>query len=118
MVLNDRAGFTIVEVIVAIIILTVGLLGIVGATAKLAHMRAQGDRMAAAAFYATDRMERLRANGCGLAASGTNTEAGFYVMTWTVGAQVGGTMPVMVEASYPTGTATSAVDTFETWIPC
>ena len=116
--MNDRAGFTIVEVIVAIIILTVGLLGIVGATAKLAHLRAQGDRMATASFYATDRMEQLRGIGCGLATSGTNTQAGFYVMTWTVGAQVGGTVSVMVEASYPTGTATTAVDTFETWLPC
>ena len=116
--MNGRSGFTIVEVLVAIIILTVALLGIVGATAKLANMQGQADRMATASFYAQDRMEQLRAGGCALAATGSETVGGAYNMTWNVGARVGGTRPVLVTTSYPTGKTTAAVDTFETWIPC
>ena len=102
----------------AIIILTVGLLGIVSATGQLTRLQGQSDRLSTASFYAQGRMEQLRALGCGAAASGTETLANVYIMRWTVAAQAGGTRAVMVEAEYPTGTATAAIDTFETWIPC
>lgn len=118
MELNGRSGFTLVEIIVAIVILTVGILGIVGATAKMTALQSRGERLATAAFYAQSRMEQLRAAGCTLAASGNETLVGVYIMTWTVAAQVGGSRAVMVAAEYPTGTAAAAIDTFETYIPC
>ena len=118
MELGNRSGFTLVEVIVATIILTVGILGIVAATGNMTRLRGQADRMSTAAFYAQDRMEQLRALGCVAAASGTETLDGKYIMRWTVAAQAGGTRAIMVEAEYGTGTATVAIDTFETWIPC
>ncbi len=117
MELKSRRGFTLAEIMVAIIILTVGLLGIVSATAKMTRLQGQGDRLSTASFHAQDRMEQLRALGCGVAASGTETIANVYIMRWTVAAPAGGSCAVMVEAEYPTGTATAAVDTFETWIP-
>ncbi len=118
MELNGRSGFTIVEVIIAMIILTVGILGIVGATAKMTAMQSKGERLATAAFYAQSRMEQLRAAGCTLATSGSETLVNVYIMTWTVAAQAGGSRAVMVAAEYPTGTAVAAIDTFETYIPC
>ncbi len=118
MELNGRSGFTIVEVIVAIVILTVGILGIVGATAKMTAMQSKGERLATAAFYAQSRMEQLRAAGCATAAGGTETLVGAYIMTWTVAAQAAGSRAVMVTTQYPTGTGTAAIDTFETYIPC
>ncbi len=118
MELNGRSGFTIVEVIIAMIILTVGILGIVGATAKMTAMQSKGERLATAAFYAQSRMEQLRAAGCTLATGGSETLVGVYIMTWTVAAQAGGSRAVTVAAEYPTGTAVAAVDTFETYIPC
>ncbi len=116
--LGNRSGFTIVEVIVATIILTVGLLGIVGAMGQMTRLRGRADRLSTASFYAQDRMEQLRALGCGAAASGTETLDGKYIMRWTVAARAGGTRAIMVEAEYGSGAATAAIDTFETWIPC
>ncbi|MCH7490319.1 MAG: prepilin-type N-terminal cleavage/methylation domain-containing protein [Gemmatimonadetes bacterium] len=116
--LNGRSGFTLVEIIVAIVILTVGILGIVGATAKMTALQSRGERLATAAFYAQSRMEQLRAAGCNLAAGGNETLVGVYIMTWTVAAQASGSRAVMVAAEYPTGTAAAAIDTFETYIPC
>ena len=118
MELSDRSGFTLVEVIVAIIILTVGVLGIVNATGQMTRLQSRADRLSTASFYSQDRMEQLRALGCVAAAGGTETLDSMYIMRWTVGAQAGGTRAVMVEAEYGTGTATAAIDTFETWIPC
>ena len=118
MELNGRSGFTLVEVIVAIVILTVGILGIVGATAKMTALESRGERLATAAFYAQSRMEQLRATGCANAAAGNETLVGVYILTWTVAAEAAGSRAVMVAAEYPSGTATAAIDTFETFIPC
>ena len=102
----------------AIIILTVGILGIVSATAKMTALQSRGERLATAAFYAQSRMEQLRAAGCATAAGGAETLVGAYIMTWTVAAQAGGSRAVMVTAEYPSATAIAAIDTFETYIPC
>ena len=118
MELTDRSGYTLVEIIVAIVILTVGVLGIVNATGQMTRLQSRADRLSTASFYAQDRMEQLRAIGCGAAVNGTETLDSAYIMRWTVATQAGGTRAVMVEAEYTTGTATAAIDTFETWIPC
>ncbi|HYT72387.1 MAG TPA: prepilin-type N-terminal cleavage/methylation domain-containing protein [Gemmatimonadales bacterium] len=57
-------GFTIVEVIIAILILTVGILGLVTTAALVTRMIARGQRSATAATYAAQRMEKLRVTGC------------------------------------------------------
>ena len=114
----NRSGLTIVEVLVAIVILTVGLLSVVGATGQMTLMQRAGDRMATAAFYAQDRMENLRAVGCTQASSGSDTLLNTYVMRWTVAGQVGGARAVLVEAEYVRASSAVSVDSFETWIPC
>ena len=85
---HERAGergFTIVEVIIAIVVLTVGLLGLVTTAALVTRMIGQGQRSAVAATFASQRMERLRVTACDAAqradGSETLTRGGVAVAT-------------------------------------
>lgn len=71
--MKAERGFTIVEVIIAIIVLTVGLLGLVTSSALVTRMIARGQRSANAATFATRRIEILRATGCRSQAAGKDT---------------------------------------------
>lgn len=61
---GGERGFTIVEVIIAIVVLTVGLLGLVTTAALVTRMIGQGQRSAVAATFASQRLERLRLTAC------------------------------------------------------
>ena len=61
---RSEAGFTIIEVIIAIMVLTVGLLGLVTTAALVTRMIARGQRSAVASTFAAQRMERLRIAAC------------------------------------------------------
>lgn len=61
---QGRGGFTIVEVIIAIMVLTVGVLGLVTTAALVTRMIARGQRSAVAGTFAAQRMERLRTAAC------------------------------------------------------
>ena len=61
---QGRGGFTIIEVIIAIMVLTVGVLGLVTTAALVTRMIARGQRSAVAGTFAAQRMERLRTAAC------------------------------------------------------
>jgi len=70
--MNAR-GFTIVEVLVAIIVLTIGLLGLMGTGALTTRMIARGQRSALASIHGAERLEVLRASGCNSRGNGSET---------------------------------------------
>ena len=84
---GGERGFTIVEVIIAIVVLTVGLLGLVTTAALVTRMIGQGQRSAVAATFASQRLERLRVTACDAAqrtdGSETLTRGGVPVATNT-----------------------------------
>jgi Tfp pilus assembly protein PilE len=53
-------GLTIVEVLVAVVLLTVGLLALVGSSAQVSRMIGRGRHATVAAMLAAGRIERLR----------------------------------------------------------
>lgn len=59
-----EAGFTVIEVMIAMMILTVGLLGLVATSALVTRMVGRGQRSEGAAVFATQRLERLRPAAC------------------------------------------------------
>ncbi|HXL06241.1 MAG TPA: prepilin-type N-terminal cleavage/methylation domain-containing protein [Gemmatimonadales bacterium] len=61
---TNQRGFTIIEIIIAIIVLTVGLLGLVTTGALVTRMIARGQRSASAAAFASRRLERERPRAC------------------------------------------------------
>jgi Tfp pilus assembly protein PilV len=59
--LANNKGFTIIEIIIAIIVLTVGILALVSTAALVTRMIARGQRSADASAFMARRLERLRA---------------------------------------------------------
>lgn len=56
----NRRGFTILEIMIAVIILTVGVLGLVSTAAYVTRMIARGQRSALAGTFAQRRLEYFR----------------------------------------------------------
>lgn len=77
-----RAGFTIVEVVVAVMILSVGVLGLAGAAAIVTRMMGASEMQSDASTVAAARFEILRGTRCPLT-SGTASNAGISER-WTV----------------------------------
>ena len=69
--MNNERGFTLVEIMVAMVLITVGLLALLSTTAMTTRMISRGQRSSVAASFATQRMERLRADGCTARTNGT-----------------------------------------------
>src|SRR6476659_140275 len=68
-------GFTIVEVLVALILFAVALLGVAGSSALAVRVTGSALRERRAVQRAADRIAALRAQGCASARSGTTTDA-------------------------------------------
>jgi prepilin-type N-terminal cleavage/methylation domain-containing protein len=63
-------GFTVVEVLVALILFAVGILGLAAETASLTRALARTQRAAIASSAAAGRLERLRVTACGTPVDG------------------------------------------------
>ncbi len=123
--IKNRRGFTIVEVIIAIIVLTVGILAMVTTAALVTRMIARGQRSADASAFAQRRMERLRVNACNVALRlpGTDTlYRGSNIVSvnwWTyTPADANNNWRIRVVSTYRTGPNRVRSDSTETTIPC
>jgi type IV pilus modification protein PilV len=112
--MNNR-GFSLVEVIVAILILTVGVLGLAAAATAVTRMTGEGGRSGGAAAVASSRFERLRATACASLASGTAT-SGKYSESWIVSAS-GQPVTVTETVTYVRSRSYRSV-VFATYISC
>jgi prepilin-type N-terminal cleavage/methylation domain-containing protein len=81
--MGHARGFTILEVLVAVCVLSVGLLGFVTTAGLVTRMIGQGRLAALAAAVATERLELLRGEGCGAAGGGREGRDGITV-DWRV----------------------------------
>jgi prepilin-type N-terminal cleavage/methylation domain-containing protein len=66
-----RSGFTIMELIVAIVILSIGLLGLAATSGIVMRLIGGGTHQTVAANVALARFEQLRSLSCGRMASGS-----------------------------------------------
>jgi Tfp pilus assembly protein PilV len=109
---NER-GFTIAEILVAILVLTVGLLGLVSTAGVVTRMIGQGQRYSEVSNLANERFEILRAQGC--PAAGTGSEArGAFTIAWRVTDAAGGkarALQVIVTSPTPRGTRADTLST-------
>ena len=84
-------GVSIVEVLVALVLLSVGLLGVAGNGAIAARASSGAARERRAVQRAGDRLAALREQGCSVARSGALSDPrAALAERWTVGAVVGG----------------------------
>jgi len=113
---KNRKGFTIIEVVVAVLVLTVGVLGLSATAALVTRMIGQGQRLSEATALAQRRFEILRSQSCSAITSGTET-VGRYTLTWRTTDVSGRAVTVNLAVTSPTADATRT-DTFQTTIPC
>lgn len=113
-----EAGLSLVEVLVALTILSIGLLALAGASATVNRMIGEGRRSTAVMGFGERRVDLLRAQGrdsagCGSLAGGSATLPGGLTEQWSVSP---GIHSVAVEVVI-TGRRTMA-DTFSAVILC
>jgi prepilin-type N-terminal cleavage/methylation domain-containing protein len=121
--MKSERGFTIVEVIIAIIVLTVGLLGLVTTSALVTRMIARGQRSANAATFASRRIELLRVTGCRTQTAGKDTlttQSGTVVATnsWGFASPTANHWTIVDTARYQTAKGNWRTDIMESEISC
>lgn len=90
--LRNSKGFTLVEVMVAIAILSIALLGLVSVTVMVIKSNSFSKEMTKATTLANDKMEDLKKSSYSGLVSGTDTKTDpstdtsrlIYTKTWTV----------------------------------
>ena len=118
---SSTRGFTLIEIMIAIIILSVGVLGMVGSAGLVSRMVGQGKRNTRAAVVAIQRMEILRRTAlaatphCSTLSGGTATTNG-VTETWSV-TNSGSSRRLRVIVVYQTNRGTLA-DTVSTVVFC
>jgi type IV pilus modification protein PilV len=119
---NNRSGFTLIEVMVAMIILTVGVLGLISTSALVTRMIGRGNMTTKATQLAQTRLEILRQQALStspscstLGSSGTATGPSGMSEAWTVTTPAGITSlrEFSVTVTYPitSGTRTATMKT-------
>ena len=115
-------GFTLVEVIIAILVLTVGLLGLVTSAALVTRMIGRGQRSAVSAQFAQRRLELLRTTGCKSQAAGTEVlmRGGLPLdsLKWRFVNAGNSHWQVVMRSKYQTALGKWRTDSSETEISC
>lgn len=121
-IMTSKSGFTIVEVLIAIIVLTVGILGMVTTSALVTRMIARGQRTAVAAQFAAQRFERLRVSGCANQVAGADTlkrgSSWVAINTWSFTDAGNQTFRILMTSKYKTQKNKTRTQTLETSITC
>ena len=81
--MKTRKGFSLIELMVAILILTVGLLGLAATSAVATQMIGAGGRHTLAASVAQSRFEMLRRGSCATLSGGSISTRGVSE-TWQI----------------------------------
>ena len=81
---RKRSGFTLVELIAAIIILVIGVLGLASTAAVVMRQITGSSMQTRAAIMAQSRLERLRSVNCAAMTAGSATRNGI-TETWRFG---------------------------------
>jgi prepilin-type N-terminal cleavage/methylation domain-containing protein len=123
---GDRRGFTVIELVVAVVILTVGLLALAAGTAIITRTLANSRRATEAVQLAARRIDNLRAAAASTTPRCTaptfTSSPGPIVtqgitQTWVVPPN-GALRVVRAIVTYPVGRGRTKTDTLATNIPC
>ena len=82
--LHNQKGFTLIEIMVAIGIIAIALLGLVSVTVMVIKGNTFSKTVTTATTLANDKMEQLKKTGYAGLASGADTAQSLYTRTWTV----------------------------------
>lgn len=120
--MKSERGFTLIEVMVAILILTIGVLGLASTASSVTRMIAAGQRSAVAATFASQRLERLRASGCTSQTAGADTlkrgTTWVAINNWSFTNPGNSTWRVLLTSQYKTIKNQTRIDRVEITISC
>lgn len=115
-------GFTIVEVLIAIVVLTVGLLGLMTTAGLVTRMIGRGQRAATAAAFTTRTLEEQRLQACSVRNAGSAAlYRGSTIVArsdWAWESPGNNTYRLVVVTTYVTTAGRSRSDTTATTISC
>lgn len=111
-----RPGFTLIEVLIAVVLIDVGLLALVASGSVLVRRTTEYRLQNRAARIAADRLGLLGASPC-VAVSGTAASAGGIAESWSAAAPVNGVRELRDSVAFSIGTAAKSV-TLRTAQPC
>lgn len=112
-----RPAFTLVEVLVALVLLEFGLLGLVATSAVAARDLATARASARARALARNRVELLRSSACRGPASGAVVAPGGVVEVWWIAGDTLG-REIADSVSYPLPTGHRAHMVLRAWALC
>lgn len=107
--LRQTPGFSLAELLVSVVILSIGVLGFASAVGIASTEMRLGARDTDVAVLLWDQLERLKADGYQDVGSGTRSE-GDYELSWVIEEEEGLKRIVMV-ASFPTMRGETRSDT-------
>ena len=112
----NRRGFSLAEVVVAVVLFSLGILALTRTSGAIARMTGLGRHASTSAIVASSRLERLRAAPCPPGATSGATSTGRVRELWTA-TPVGAGRALRVIISYDDGRRARA-DTYETRSQC
>jgi len=80
----NSSGFTLVEILIAMFIFVVGLLGVAGVATTVINGNAFSKKITTATTLAQNKMEEIKGTAYPSIASGSDTQETIYTRTWTV----------------------------------
>jgi prepilin-type N-terminal cleavage/methylation domain-containing protein len=113
---NKRSAFTMLEIVVSIVLLTIGALGYAVVTAAFARAFLLDSHRARAGEISESQREVLLRQGCTAATSGSALRFGMGV-DWSVSPPAPSTRTMLVVVTRPAAAA-SAHDSLSALIPC
>lgn len=121
---RKEGGFTILEIMIAVVILMVGVLGLVMTAGLTTRMMGRANRAQQAAAYASKRMEMMRAAACiaGQRNAGVDTlyrgSAMIAYNTWSYADMGSESYRLRVITRWETTKNQMKSDTLEQGVPC
>jgi len=121
---RNQGGFTIIEILIAVVVLMVGVLGLVMTAALVTRMMGRANRAQLAANYASQRMEKMRTAACiaGQRNPGVDTlyrgSAMIAYNTWSYTDMPSGSYRLQVITRRETTNNKLRADTLEQGVPC
>ena len=121
---RNEGGFTILEIMIAVVVLMVGVLGLVMTAALTTRMMGRANRAQQAAAYASKRMELMRTAACiaGQRNSGVDTlyrgSSMIAYNTWSYADMGSGSYRLRVITRWETTKNQMKSDTLEQGVPC
>ena len=79
----DSSGFTLIEVMIAILVIVVGLLGVAGVATMVIKGNTLAKEMTVATTLAQDKIEELKNTSYPNLGSSSDTQDSIYTRTWT-----------------------------------